>query len=132
MKKCNCKKQAAQLEGEKIVLELNNDFFDNICCFLCHETTTPDGLDFVIEGTQDFVCCDCAKKKAPDLYLIHKYAHAWREKSLENKFNEGVTVGKKTAGQMILDEITEPTLNRVNRVCRVDLGATPCNEDIPF
>lgn len=127
--KCNCK--AAKLESEKIVLELNNDFFDNICCFLCGNITTPDGLDFVIEGTKDFVCLDCAKNKAPELYLIHKYAHQWREKYLTQEFNEGCDYGKTIAGQMILDAITETTLERVKRVCRVELGVK-AYEDVPF
>lgn len=87
MEKCNCElRQAAN--DERISLELNTDFFENICCCLCGGITTPDGFDFVIDGTQDFVCLDCAKKKAPDLYFIHRDAHAWRAKGLENSFNE--------------------------------------------
>jgi hypothetical protein len=133
MEKCNCKqKHGAKVEDEKIVLELNRDFFDNICCFLCGAVTTPDGLDFVIERTKDFVCPSCAKEKAPDLFLIWRDAHHWHEKDLPKVFNDGVISGKTTAGQMILDAISETELDRVKRVCRVDLGAKPYREEIPF
>lgn len=132
-KKCNCEqKQAAKLEGEKIVLRLNNDFSDVFHCFFCGEPCYPDGFDFFVEGTGKFVCTGCVKEKAPDLFMIHEHAHQWREKDLQKSFEEGVTSGKTTAGQMILDAITEPELERVKRVCRVDLGAKPCLEEIPF
>ena len=132
-KKCNCKqKQAAKVEGEKIVLELNSNFKESILCFLCGSEVRPDGFDFFIEGTKDFVCLKCAKEKAPDLYLIHKYAHQWQEVALEETYFRGVKSSKTTAGQMILDAITESELERVKRVCRVDLGAKPCLDDVPF
>jgi len=132
-KKCNCEqKQAAKAGGGKIVLELNSDFRENICCFFCGNVCRPDGFDFVIEGTKDFICTDCVKCNEPDLYLIHEYAHQWRDKSLDEAFHRGVISGKITAGQMILDAITESELERVKRVCRVDLGAKACREDVPF
>ena len=131
-KKCNCKqKQAAKLEGEKIVLELNSNIKESILCFLCGSEVRPDGFDFFVEGTKDFVCLKCVKEKAPDLYLIHEYAHKWREESLSKPFSEGVKAGRKDAGEMILNAITEPTLERVKRVCRVNLGASSC-EDVPI
>jgi hypothetical protein len=133
-KNCNCKqKQTSKAEGEKIVLELNSDLVDeNICCFLCGNVCRPDGFDFVIEGTKDFVCLDCVKCNEPDLFLIHEYAHRWRENTLEAAFQRGVISGQTTAGQMILDAIAETELDRVKRVCRVDLGARPCREELPF
>jgi hypothetical protein len=130
MKKCNCK-QAAKLEGEKIVLKLNSNFKESILCFLCGSEVRPDGFDFFIEVTKDFVCMKCAKEKAPDLYLIHESAHQWAEASLEEAFDRGVACGKTAAGQMILDALDEPPLERVKRVCRTDLGARSCDE-MPF
>ena len=132
-KKCNCKqKQAAKLEGEKIVLELNSNIKESILCFLCGSEVRPDGFDFFVEGTKDFVCLKCVKEKAPDLYLIHKYAHQWQEGAFDEAYHQGFISGKTTAGQMILDALDEPELERVKRVCRVDLGAKACREDIPF
>jgi len=111
-KKCDCEqKQAEKVEGEKIVLELN-DFRENICCFLCDNSFLPSGLDFFIEGTQDLVCPSCAKQHALDLFIIREYARKWREKALDETFERGVSSGKTTAGEMILDAIEAPEIER--------------------
>ena len=116
MEKCNCRKQAAKLKGEKIVLKLNNDFRDNICCFLCGGITTPDGLDFVIEGTKDFVCLRCAKEKAPDLYQLHDFGHHWVNELADEYYRKGYTEGEQHTAQEIIKAIEEPLIERVKRI----------------
>jgi len=119
-------------QGKRILLKYNHDVGGSACYF-CGEFVKDDGLDFFVEGTNEFrVCAGCVDKKAPDLYLIHEHAHRWQEVALEKAFEKGVIAGQTTAGQMILDAITEPELERVKRVCRVNLGAKPCLDDVPF
>ena len=63
------------------------------------------------------------ERKAPDLYEIWRDAHRWNEEMDIKSFREGVKAGKEEAGQMIIDTIDEPVISRVERVCRVNLGA---------
>lgn len=116
-------------ENTKITLRLNEDMEPAQCC-VCGSMTHPDGLDFFITGTRQFVCTNCARKKSPELALIHDDAHVWANGHSEEQFDKGIKCGKVTAGQMIYDALTEPEVDRVKRVCR-ELGASPCDE-IPF
>jgi len=118
-------------QGKRILLKYHHDV-GGAACYFCGEFVEDDGLDFFVEGTDKFrVCAACVGKKAPDLYLIHEYAHNWQEEALEKEYFRGVESGKTAAGQMILDAITESEIERVKRVCRVELGAKAC-DDIPF
>ena len=112
----------------KIVLQLNSNLKD-ADCFFCESLCIPDGLDFLIEGTNDFVCMACVKEKAPDLYLIHQDVHQWAENDSINSFNQGVAEGHKEVWKMILDDLEETPVDRIKRVCRVKLGA---QDDLPF
>jgi len=68
----------------------------------CVEFVKDDGLDFFVEGTNEFRVCErCATKKAPELAFIHEHAHRWQEVALEKAFEDGVACGKTTAGKKI-------------------------------
>lgn len=120
-------KEVAAGDGKRIVLEVNGNLADGPCGF-CGGECHPDGFDFFIEGTKGFVCTDCVKEKAPDLYLIHRDAHQWRENDIEKAWHEGEKAGMERAGKMILYSIEETPVDRVKRVCMAELGA----EDVPF
>lgn len=126
-KKCNCEQKKTVVDhGRRILLKYNYDVGGSACYF-CGKFVKDDGLDFFIEGTKEFRVCErCATNKTPELALIHKHAHDWKEEVWEKAFIQGVICGKTAAGEMILDAITETELDRVKRVCRVDLGAKPC------
>src|SRR5271157_3622546 len=120
MKKENGK--AAKAGDEKrITLELNTNLEKGSCCF-CGAPCVPDGLDFFLDGTKNFVCTDCVKEKAPDLYLIHEYAHRWRENEAKSAWHKGEKAEKEAAGRIILAAMEEPAVDRVRRVCRLELG----------
>lgn len=119
---------AAAVEGKKIVLEFN-DSGGGSACFFCGEFVEYGGLDFFIEGTKEFrVCADCAKQKAPDLYLVWRDAHRWQQETDIKSYQQGVGAGKKDAAEMIFHAIDETPIERVRRIC-FKLGAF---EESPF
>ena len=128
-RKCHCGQKQAACGKKRITLELHNIMTIEPCA-ICGKRCEPDEFDFLMDNS--LVCPDCAKDQAPDLYLIWRDATHWHEKDLPKVFNDGVISGKTTAGQMILDAMSETELERVKRVCRVDLGAMPCREGLPF
>ena len=116
------KEVEAAVEGKKVTLEHNTSGAGSACYF-CGQFVPCGGLDFFIAGEKDFrVCVDCAKQKAPELYLIWRDAHRWEEERSIEAFRRGVGDGKKDAGEMILHAMHEEPLERIHRVCVQDLG----------
>ena len=99
-----------------------------------------EGLEFVLEESGAPVCIDCVKQKAPDIYMIWREISRWNETTAPAAWENGFSEGKKAAGRMILDAIEEPEIERIKRVCRHELKATPKPDtightpmdDVPF
>lgn len=125
------KTRQPNFEGEKLTLIHNAYFRDWISCFFCGQQCKPNGFDFVREGTQDFVCAECAWKAAPELFKIHEAAQQWAKAERLRAHEQGQIQGKKDAGQTILNIIEEPPLERIKHLCRTKYEAMSF-EDVIF
>lgn len=126
--------KATQEAGGKFTIRYGGQK-DAMTCGLCKRKfsvwESMDGLEFVLEDGGAPVCIECAKQKAPDLYLIWREVARWNDTTTTTAFEKGVESGQRFAGERILDAIDEPVIERIKRVCRVELKATPADE-VPF
>jgi hypothetical protein len=123
----------------KIKLQFNENLEEGPCAF-CGGRCTPDGLDFMVEGTRALVCGGCVKEKDPDLFEIHEGAHRWTKTKNKEAYQEGhrdgIQDGKAEAGRLIFEAIREPLEARLLRLLETELnvkssGVFP-EDDIPF
>lgn len=127
--------QKEQNLKKEIVLRWNPGPPKEAHCVFCNSVLFPDGLDFFVKGTKDFVCGECVNEKAPEQLQIHEEAHRWADDQKSKRFSEGIAEGKRIAGQLIKQALCESQLDRVQRVCVAELGWKNfefTNDDMPF